>query len=433
VAPPRQVVTRSPGGGEIHRTPTGSLREVHTPTGAVIRYAPDGLRRVEVARPDGRVFVASPGGRGGYIQRPLRIQGQPFVQRTYVERGVVTARIYRPWAYRGVTLEVYQPCRYYRPAYYVWARRPWGRVYYNWGWSGQPWFGYYRGWCAQYPVYPSPVFWLTDFMLAVTLEDAYQARLDSAAASAPPPPPPDGGLTPDVKQAIADEVQRQMALEQAQQQAAGQGYPPAPGGPPPLFSDAGPRVFLVNTSIPVYRNGQEQYLGEGDVVQIRTAPPLGASYADAVVLASRNPSCPKGSVVSVGVQDLQEMENHLQATLDQGLGQLQTQGGQNGLPAVPPQDQGASNAPYLGGVQPDPNAAAELSQVAQDASRSGQGVLAQGGPAGPAPSLRLGMTVAEVHQVLGTPRQSANVGGKLIEVFPDFKVTYLGGQVTDIQ
>jgi hypothetical protein len=43
------------------------------------------------------------------------------------------------------------------------------------------------------------------------------------------------------------------------------------------------------------------------------------------------------------------------------------------------------------------------------------------------------MGVDEVHSILGAPRQSASMGAKLIEVYPNFKVTYVNGQVTDIQ
>ena len=76
--------------------------------------------------------------------------------------------------------------------------------------------------------------------------------------------------------------------------------------------------------------------------------------------------------------------------------------------------------PTWPGVQPDANAAAELSQVTQDATQSGR-VISEG------------MTLEEVHRVLGSPTDTAKVGGKWIEVFPNFKVTYLEGRVTDVQ
>jgi hypothetical protein len=428
-------VVRTPGGGEIHRGPGGAVREVRTPGGAVIHYAPDGMRRVEVARPDGRVVFANGNGHGGFIQRPFRVHDQAFVQRTYVEHGVTTTRVYRPWVYRGVTFNIYTPTHYYRPAFYTWAYHPWARpVYYRWGWGAQPWYGYYGRYYAPYPYYASPVFWLTDFMVATTLQAAYQARLDNAA---PPAPSYDnGGMTPEVKQAIADEVRLQVDQERTEQQAMGQSYAQPASAPPPLFSQNISRIFLVSTGTVAYLGDQERLLSEGDVLQLSGPPAPNATYADVLVLASRDRNVPKGSVVSVSLVDLQEMQNHMRAAIDQGLGDLQSRQGQDGLPALPPQSLGSSDAPFASAVQPDANAAGELSQVAQDANSAGQSVLGQA-PQAAAPAsgqnLSLGMSQAEVHALLGNPRETANVGIKQIEVYPNFKVTYTNGSVTDIQ
>jgi hypothetical protein len=435
------TVLRTRDGGEIHRAPGGAIREVHTPGGAVIHYAPDGMRRVEVARPDGRVFFANGNGHGGYIQRPFLVHGQPFVQRTYVEHGVTYARVYRPWVYGGVTFNVYMPNHYYRPAYYSYAYRPWPRpVQYRWGWGGRPWYGYYHGYYAPYPYYASPVFWLTDFMVAATLESAYQAQLDNGSAAAPPAYDA-GAMSPEVKQAISDEVRRQVDQERAEQQAMGQGVYPSAGGPPPLFSDNVSRIFLVASGTVAYAGAQERLLSPGDVLQLNGAPPPNATFANVVVLASRDMDVPRGSTVSVSLLDLQEMQNRMRANIDQGLGDLQTHQGQDGLPPLPPQTMGASDAAYASAVQPDANAAGELSQVAQEANASGQSVLSQnpqpdpGQAPQPAPgqSISLGMSQAQVRAILGNPKQTANLGAKRIEIYQDFKVTYINGSVTDIQ
>ena len=440
---PGVVVVRTRDGGEIHRGPGGAVREVRTPGGAVIHVAPDGMRHVEVVRPDGRVVFANGNGHGGYIQRPFLVHGQAFEQRTYVDHGVVSIRVYRPYVYGGVTFHVYQPNRYYRPAYYAWAGRPWGRpVYYPWGWAGRPWFGYYRGYYTPYPFYTSPIFWLTDFMVATTLESAYQARMDNGAAAAPPYDS-GSGVSPEVKQAIADEVQLQVNEERAEQQAAAQGYAP-PAGPPPLFSSNVSRIFLVAGSVPAYRNGQECYLSEGDVLQLNGAPPPNATYADVRVLSSRTPGCPRGSMVSVSLLDLQEMQNHMRATIDTGLGDLQAQQGQAGLPPMPPQNLGASDAPYASGIQPDANASGELTQVAQEANQAGQTTLGQMPAAGtqaapppagaPAPAtLSLGMTVDQVQALLGSPTQSTVLGPKRIDSYPSCRVVFVNGLVSDIE
>ena len=293
VTPPPVTITHTPGGGEIHRGPGGVVREVRTPTGAVIHYAPDGVRRVEVARPDGRVLVASPGGRVGYVQRPLNVQGQAFVQRTYVSRGVTVARVYRPWPYHGVTYQVYQPSRFYRPGYYAWSCQPWRQpVHYGWGWGGDPWFFYCRGYWHPYPYHVSPVFWLADFCLSVTFQEAYENRQDCAA---PPPPPPPGEMSPAAQQAIADEVRRQIQDEQAQQQGASQGYLPAPTGAPPLFSDNVSRVFMVYAGVPAYLNGLEYYLTEGDVLQLRGARPPMPPTRTCRCWPAAPRACPRGA------------------------------------------------------------------------------------------------------------------------------------------
>ena len=441
---PGVVVVRTQDGGEIHRGPGGAVREVRTPGGAVIHVAPDGRRQVEVVRPDGRVVFAQGNGRAGYIQRPFLVHGQAFEQRTYVEHGVVSIRVYRPYLYQGVTYHVYQPNRYYRPAYYAWAGHPWPRpVYYQWGWAGRPWFGYYRGYYTPYPFYASPIFWLTDFMVAATLESAYQTRLDDTAA-APPPYDPGSGMTPEVKQAIADEVRLQVQQEQADQQALAQGYGAPASAPPPLFSTNTSRLFLVAATVPAYRGGVECYLSEGDVLQLNGAPPPNAAYAEVLVLASRTPGCPRGSRVSVSLLDLQEMQNRMRASIDSGLGELQAQQGQAGMPPQPPQNLGTSDAPFLGAIEPEANAAGQLTQVAQDADQAGQATLNQSAqapsatPAAPAePGVRgtigLGMTVDQVQGILGAPRQTALLGAKRLEVYQDFKVTFVNGVVTDIQ
>ena len=106
----------------------------------------------------------------------------------------------------------------------TWAAPFVAPVPYAWGWGiGTPWFGFYGGYFAPYPVYASPAFWLTDYLISQSLAAEYQAQMAAQAAANPPPPRgvPQGqvALTPDVKQAIADEVRRQMALENAEAQS----------------------------------------------------------------------------------------------------------------------------------------------------------------------------------------------------------------------
>ena len=439
--PARATIYHAPGGGQVQTRGDGSIREVHTPGGAIIHHAPDGVRRVEVARPGGRVIVANARG-VGYVQRPLVVGNRTFIQRTYVVNNVSYARVYRPWVWGGVSFSVYTPVRFYSPGFYAYAYSPWARpIAYGWGWGGSPWFGYYGGWFTPYPTYASPAFWLTDYLIAQSLQDAYQARMADAAAAASANAQAANyaatPLTPDVKQAISDEVRRQLDQERAEQQNMNSMQA---SGPPPIFSGNGPHVFVVANSLDVDSGGQTCPVTEGDVLQLNSPPPPNAAYAQVVVLASKGQDCRKGSMVSVALADLQEMQNQMRATIDQGLGDLQSKQGQGGLPPLPPSAAGqATNAPYAAQVQPDATAAADLSQATQEADRAEQDVVngsmtgAGGAAGGPPATVALGQSIQDVEAIMGKPSNVADLGSKKIYVYRDLKITFVDGKVTDVQ
>jgi hypothetical protein len=419
----------------------GRVAEFHSSNGAVIHHAPDGRARVEMVRPGGRVVVVN--GRGnGYVQRPLMIGNRSYVQRTYMVRGVVVTQVYRPYVYRpGFVLNVYTPVRYYRPGFYIYAYNPWARpVYYNaWGWGGSPWYGFYGGYFAPAPYYPSPAFWLTDYMIAATLEAAYQDRMAAnqamAAGYASSGQP---GLTPDVKQAIADEVSRQLRQEQADAQMAGNAASANP------FSGAGPHIFVADAPIEAGFRDQTCGITEGDVLELRGAPPPDATVASVQVRASKGGGCPTGATVTVGLQDLAEMQNHMREVIDRGLGDLQSKQGQAGLPAL----SGETAAPpapvsWASQVQPDQGVQSELTQVSDDASRAEQeavnGALqtpaSNSMPAagGARPTIGIGSSIDDVTAAFGQPLKTADLGPKKIYIYRDVKVTFQDGKVIDVQ
>ena len=425
----RPQTIRTANGGMVQRDAAGRVNQVHTPGGAVITHRPDGVRRVEVQRPGGRVIVASEHGRGGYIQHPVMYHNQQFVQRTYYVHGVAYARVYRPFMYHGVALNIYTPVRFYRPGFYMYAYSPWSRpVIYNWGWFGTPWFGFYGGFFAPYPQYAGPAFWLTDYLIATSLQEAYQERLDAniqASAYAAGPV----GITPDVKQAVADEVHRQLDQERAEAQAGG-----APSGGMPIFADNVQHVFVVSSSLMVDARGQSCPVTEGDVLQLVPGQSNGAA-ADTVVLASKGQDCPKGAVVTVQLQDLQEMQNHMRETIDQGLQTLQTRQGQAGLPPLPASAAGAPvDSPIAADVKPDPNAATDISQAAQEGATAEQAVIDQSGQAAGNPAtISLGQSMADVEAVNGKPDKIIDLGPKKMYVYKDLKITFTDGKVSDVQ
>ena len=432
VGPPnRTFTTRS--GDVIHRDSSGQVRQVHMSNGTVVYHPPNAPRRVEVVRPGGRIVVASAPGHG-YIQRPIVINNTTIIKRTYIYNGVPQARIYRPRIFNGVTLAIYTPVRYYRPAFYVYAYNPWPRpIVFAWGWGGSPWYGYYGGYFTPYPVYASPSLWLTDYLIAATLENAYQERMAAQQAASAGNMYASGGgqsapMTPEVKQAIADEVHRQIDRERA----AGQnGTNPQDTN---IFTDNGPHVFVANATLMVNSSVGDCTIGEGDVLQMNGAPPNNSASADLMVLSSRGRDCRKGSMVSVALQDLQEMQNQMQATIDRGLGDLQSKQGQGGLPMPPQGSAGTIDSPYAQAAQPDTNVASELTAVSQEADRAEQQAVSQSGEgSAPPPTLSLGLSIEDVKSIQGEPQKIVDLGAKKIYVYKDLKITFTDGKVSDIQ
>jgi hypothetical protein len=184
----------------------------------------------------------------------------------------------------------------------------------------------------------------------------------------------------------------------------------------------------------VNSNAGECTIAEGDVLQMNGPPPMNSSSADLMVLSSRGQDCRKGSTVSVGLADLQEMQNQMQATIDRGLGDLQTKQGQGGLPSLPQGSAGTIDSPYAQSAQPDSNVAGELTSVTQEADRAEQQAVSQAGDSSaPPPTLTLGLSVEDVKAIQGEPQKIVDLGSKKIYVYKDLKITFTDGKVSDIQ
>jgi hypothetical protein len=414
----------------------------------------NGSRRVSVERPDHSRIVAERGGRG-YVQHPYMYHGHEFGARRYYDHGRYYNGYYGRYAYRGVYVEVYAPPVYYAPAFYGWAYNPWPApiVYAGWGWAGNPWYGVYGGYFTPYPVYPSAAFWLTDYMIALSLQAAYQAQVDAqVAAAANPDWSP---LTPEVKKMIADEVQRQVALENAEAQQNAQGADPNPesSGIARMLSDNQPHVFVAGSDLDlVADSGQECAVSQGDVLEVATPPAADASAATAIVLSSKGgKECAKSTNVTVAFNDLQDMQNHMRETIDKGMGEMKDKAGKGGIPAPPPSAQGAPvQAAYAAAAPPpDPNAAAEIKEQDAQAGQAQQEVAMEagspGGPSAPGdpvpsqlgggdpPSISMGQTIDQVVAALGMPKSKVDLGAKQIYVYKDMKITFKGGKVSDVE
>jgi hypothetical protein len=441
---PVETTTHTAHGDIIHG-PHNEVRAVHA-RGMDIRYGPGGSRTIVGERPDHAIVVSNQRGYG-YIQRPYLYHGANFVQRTYYVNGATYAGFYRPYTFRGVGLNVYAPAYYYPTPFYTYAYYPWGApVAYSWGWAGSPWYGYYGGYFTPYPAYASPSLWLTDYMMAQTLQAAYQAQADQLANAQAYSAP----LTPDVKQQIADEVRGQITLENVE--ASAEALPattPASSGVERMLGDNQPHVFVVSSQLYVQSPVGECAISAGDVIGLQPGaqPDLPAVYVR--VVSSKGNECPVGYRVSVGVAELQDMQNHMRETIDQGLAELQKKQGQNGIPAAP----AAADAPPVQtgyaslAPPPYPNAAAELRAQTIEADGVQQEVLGDAGPGGPtagqnmepversAPKtpLTLNQTPDQVIAILGQPQNIVDMGAKKIYLFPNLKVTFTDGKVTAFQ
>ena len=349
-APGRQVSLR--GGGSASIRPNGQVRSVNR-NGMQISRGMHGGRTVVSTHNGAR--VVSVGHRGGYVQRAYVVRGgHSYYSRTYYYHGAYRAGVYRGYYYGGRPYYGYYPAYYYRPAYYGWAYNPWpAPVYYGWGWGGAPWYGYYGPYYQPYPVYPSAAFWITDFMIAATLQAAYEAQAaawlgpnahdgDTLVASLMPIPAAETAkLSPEVKQAISDEVKDTLAAEQAD--AGKSGSSNSSGGSQPATSNEAPpaldpkfRTFMVSSDMSlVPEDGEECPLSQGDVIQRTTETPDGDGNVNVKVVGSTKSDCAIGTEGPVSTDDLQEMYNSFRESLKDGMGELAKKNGTGGLPKAP--------------------------------------------------------------------------------------------------
>ena len=388
------AATSVPLGSVAKFAPSGRLRSLRT-RNLDIQYGPHGSRTVVKRLPD-QASLVSYGPHSGYLQRTIVQNNATSVQRTYVTQNATYVRTYTPYSYRGVTLLTYVPPYYYSPAFYGWVYYPWPTpVSFKWGWRGYPWHGIYRVYFIPMPLYPSPVLWMTDYILASTLADGYDQQQDysddpNAAAPVTMPNDDDSSdqeiyaqtstpITPALRAEIAAEVQQDLTAENAA--ATYQASPDAqPSSPAQQLSlDLQPdRVFLVSSLLTVSLGAGTCSLTAGDILQV--VDPSGSNprlTALLSVASSKRGDCPAGAQVELYLQDLQDMDNYLRAQTDDALAKLHSTQGQQGLPAAPqpalapPTPSSTDNA----APTPDPGVASMLAEAQQQASQEETNLL----------------------------------------------------------
>ncbi len=328
----------------------GRIASVHTAAIDITRGR-HGQRTIVTVRPDHSTLV-SMGPHTGYLQRTIVRGGESYIQRTYVSGGLRYSRLYATYTYHGLVLNHYVPAYTYAPAFYGWAYYPWNSpVAYAWGWAGTPWYWQYGDYYfSPWATYLSGAYWLTDYYLSQTLADAYQEQVSTLKEQVENSQPADDAqdvgqlqsdgtyaqadtpISTDIKNAIAEEVQQQLAYENA---AATQPDQAAQFSDLPQVLQPN-HVFVVDQALSVATADQQNCgLSAGDVLRLAAAPPDDSSTADLTVASSRRADCPAGIQVTVSLQNLQEMQNNFRAQLDAGLHSLHDQQGHSGLPGAP--------------------------------------------------------------------------------------------------
>jgi hypothetical protein len=349
--PGRQVSLK--GGGQASIRPNGKIRSIDR-NGMHIQHSVNGHRRVESTRNGARVVTT--GKHSGYVQRAyVSRNGRTYVSRTTVVNNVSYTNVYRSYGYGGYCCYYgYAPAYYYNPGYYGWAYNPWpAPAPYAWGWGGAPWYGYYGAYYQPYPVYPSAAFWLTDFVLAASLQAAYAAQAEAAegaqlnepsdylfASMSPWAPAAAASATPmskEVKQALADEIKAQLAADQAEAGRSGATTGQQGGKSNDVLPALDPnrRVFVVNDDVTLVVDGDECALTQGDVIKRIDDTPDEDKQVTVSVLASKKADCAVGKEGGVSLDDLQEMHNHFREQLTSGMGELAKKQGTGGLPKAP--------------------------------------------------------------------------------------------------
>ena len=309
-----------------------------------------------------------------------------YRMRTYYDHGRYRAVVYRPYSWHGRPYYVYAPYYYYRPAYYGWVYNPWARpVYYRWGWFGDPWYPYYGYYFAPASFYPGANLWLVDFILAENLRMAYEAQLVEGVSPAPrvvAASPNEAQLSPEVKQAIAEEVKQQLEAEKAESARTSTSGPAANARdevPPAL--DPAHTVFVVASNLDVVTpDGDECELTPGDVITRIDDTPDSNDKVQVRVTSSKEGNCARGSKPLVAVADLQDMHNRFREQLDMGLKQLSENQGKNGLPAAP--DTSMSAAADVPTPEPDQDVYTQMEGLQKEADDAEQDVKRSGNPGG---------------------------------------------------
>jgi hypothetical protein len=342
---------------------------------------------------DGRVHEVSRGLAGGQVrvvrygntlsgtvERTIR---PGLISRTFVSGGqVLYTHVYQRHVWhqfdRAFAYETFVPAVRYPGVYYTWALGAWPRpVTYRWGWQVQPWYPVYGSLFTPYPVYTSPDLWMTDYIIAQSMQTAYQAQTVAPASERTPqgtlaPPAPNSSVAvPAARPSDAAPAPQPSDAPPAPQSS---GTPSAPVALPPAIT---PQVKAqLNAQIKVQLHEQQAAAATPVSLTTQSTPPAlrpnhvffqvvqpldvpsgtanshcslsaddyikrtgGMSNDDwmipVVVELSRPSDCPEGLRTRIGLNDLNAMENEQEAQVMEAMQAASKSMGPDGPPSGP--------------------------------------------------------------------------------------------------
>jgi hypothetical protein len=351
-----------------HRDVVGrSIGEQHLSAGSVVRE-----HQLHVVRYGNTL--------SGTVERTIR---PGLTSRTFVGGGhVLYTHVYQRHVWhqfgRAFAYETFVPAVRYPAVYYGWALSAWPRpVTYAWGWQVQPWYPMYGSLFTPYPVYTSPDLWMTDHIIAQSMQTAYQAQTTPPASvpspqgavaapgsdssvpapeaqpsdTVPAPQPGDArpapqsidtlsapvatppAITPQVKAQLNAQIKVQL---QEQQAAAATPATLTTSSTPPALR---PKhvFFQVVQPLEVPSGTANRYcsLSANDYIK-RTGGMSNDDWMIPVVVELSGPSdCPKGLQTRIGLNDLNAMENEQEAQVMEAMQAASKSMGPNGPPSGP--------------------------------------------------------------------------------------------------
>ena len=390
----RSIRERRPADGSV-------TREAHLARGGRVSGASRGLAEDQVR------VVRYGNTLSGTVERTIR---PGLISHTFVSGGhVLYTHVYQRQVWqqygRAFAYETFVPAVRYPAVYYSWALAAWPRpVFYTWGWQVQPWYPLYGSLFTPYPVYTSPDMWMTDYVIAQSMQTAYQAQTaapepetspqgapgvptpgasvaeparqlsDGARAPQPSdaPPAPQSGDTPSAAvgrpPAITPQIKAQLNAQikvQLREQQATAAMPltlttTAQSTPPALRPNH--VFFQVVQPLDVPSGTANRYcsLSANNYIK-RTGGMSSDDWMIPVVVELSGPSdCPQGLQTRIGLNDLNAMENEQEAQVMEAMQAVSKSMGPNGPPRV------AGAHPTLiadGSAAPDPRALDAIRQA----------------------------------------------------------------------